>query len=192
MAIAANPKVGMVAGTAIYWNSWSSGQDTAVPSGHLQDLVINPPDASLALYPLGAAETPCPSDFVLHADLVRQIGGFEEQFIGEKLLYEDQAFLAKLFLVAPVYFCSAPSIKYRIHPDSCVSRATTNMEKYHEIRLYFLEWFEEYLKKNGYPDPRLASGLQRVLRYYRRPRIDYLLSLPTKVRNRVRRILSKS
>jgi glycosyltransferase involved in cell wall biosynthesis len=188
----ANPKVGMVAGTAIYWNSWSSGQDTAVPSGHRQDVVINPPDASLALYPLGAAETPCPSDFVLRADLVKQIGGFEEQFIGEKLLYEDQAFLAKLFLVAPVYFCGAPSIKYRIHPKSCVSRAATNMVKYQEIRLYFLEWFEGYLKTTGYHDPRVASGLQRVLRHYRRPRIDYLLSLPRKVRSWVCRILSLS
>jgi hypothetical protein len=63
------------------------------------------------------------------------------------------------------------------------------MVRYHEIRLYFLEWFEEYLKTNGYHDLRVASGLQRVLRYYRRPRIDYLLSLPRKVRNKVRRTL---
>jgi glycosyltransferase involved in cell wall biosynthesis len=43
------PQVGMVCGTVIYWRSWSSGVDRAFPTGHRQDVVIEPPEASLHL-----------------------------------------------------------------------------------------------------------------------------------------------
>ena len=179
----AHPEVGMVSGAVICWESWSGGRDYILPIGHRQDVVIFPPDAALAVYPLGTADAARPSTVVLRADLVRRLGGFEEQFIGDNQLLEDQAFLSKIYLSAPVFFCSAPLLKYRKHAASCVA-TVVKAGKYHEVRLYFLEWFEQYLRLNGSVDPRVASSLRRALRYYRNPRIHYLLSVPAKVRNR--------
>jgi glycosyltransferase involved in cell wall biosynthesis len=185
-----HPEVGLVSGTAIYWNSWRVGSDRHVRSGPRQNTVISPPEAMLASYPLGTAPTPCPSDFVLRADVARRIRGFEEQFVGDKMVFEDQAFLSKLYLASSVYFCSAPLIKYRFHLGSVSSRfhaAGKGLKR--EVELYFLEWFEQYLRENRYPDPRVQSSLRRAFRRYHSPRVHSLLSLPKKMANRVRRAI---
>jgi GT2 family glycosyltransferase len=44
------------------------------------------------------------------------VGGFEERFRG---LYEDQAFLAKMFLRHPMYISSRTTYRYRQHDKSC-------------------------------------------------------------------------
>ena len=183
----AHPELGLVCGAAIYWRSWSNERDDIVQTGHRQDISIYPPDAALALHPLGTATAPCPSDFVLRADLVRRLGGFEELFVGDNQLFEDQAFLSKIYLSAPVYFSSVPLLKYRVHPNSCVSRVM-KAGKYHQVRLYYLEWLEKYLIVSDNVNSRVSASLRRALRYYRKPRIHYLLSLPTKVRNRCLRL----
>ena len=184
----AHPEVGMVCGTTIYWHSWSGGEDQFVPTGHQQDVVVYPPDAALAVFPLGTAPPPSMSDIVLRADLVRRLGGFEEQFTGH---YESRVFLSKLFLSAPVYFCSIASNKYRQHPASCVQTAIRE-GKHLENRLRFLEWLEQYLKAIDNIDPRVKSSLRRELRPYRSPRFHYFISVLTKVRNRVSRLLDRT
>jgi glycosyltransferase involved in cell wall biosynthesis len=176
----AHTEVGMVCGSAIYWHGWSNGQDYIVPTGHRQNVAIHPPDATLAWHPFGGAAAPCPSDIVLRADLVKQVQGFEEQFKTTHQLYEDQAFLSKVYLSAPVWSCGSALLKYRIHPDSCVAMAAC-AGRNDEIRLYFLRWFETYLKTQGNVDPRVARSLRHALSYYRNTRIRYMLSVPTKV-----------
>jgi glycosyltransferase involved in cell wall biosynthesis len=179
----AYPEVGMVCGAVIYWNSWSSGKDIVHPTGHKQNVVVPPPEAALALWPLGGAYAPCPSDIILRTNLVRAIGGFEEDFTAQNQMYEDQAFLIKLYLASPVYFSSSIWLKYREHPDSCV--ATVNKAgKHHEVRKYFLDWLEGYLTAIPQVDPRLTRSLQHALRYYRNPRIHYLLTMPGRLWNR--------
>ena len=74
----ADPRVDLVAGTANYWRSWRGGEDRLVRSGHVQDTLIRPPEASLKIYPLAKASAPCPSDLLVRAKLARDIGGFEE------------------------------------------------------------------------------------------------------------------
>ncbi len=180
----AHPEVGMVCGATVYWRSWSNGQDDVVPTGHQQDVVICPPDAALALFPLGTAPPASMSDIVLRTTVVRRVGGLEDRFTGH---YESRVFLSKVFLSTPVYFCSAVSNKYRQHPASCVQTAIRE-GKHLQNRLNFLEWLEQYLKMRDKVDPRVASSLHRALRPYRSPRIDYLLSVPTKIRNRCRRL----
>ena len=169
----ANPEVGMVCGTTIYWRSWSdNGRDDIVPTGHRQDVVIYPPDAALELFPLGAAPPASMSDIVLRTDLVRRLGGLEDRFTGH---YESRVFLSKIFLSTPVYFCSAVSNKYRQHPASCVQTAIRE-GKHLQNRLAFLEWLEQYLKTIDSVDPRVVSALNRNFRPYRRPRTHYLIS----------------
>jgi glycosyltransferase involved in cell wall biosynthesis len=183
-----HPNLGMVCGAAIYWSSWSGGNDVIHPSGHRQDLIVYPPETSLALYPLGSATPPCPSDIMLPTDYARALGGFEEQFTGQNAqnqLYEDQAFLAKVYLAAPVYFSSKIWLKYRQHADSCVGRVNA-AAKYHDIRLYFLNWFEAYLNNRPNSDRLVLAALARALRPYRKPRVHYLLTLPSKLRRKLR------
>jgi glycosyltransferase involved in cell wall biosynthesis len=174
--------VAMVCGTVIYWSSWSMGKDVVIPTGHRQDVVICPPEASLALYPLGNADAPCPSDMMVRTSLVRALGGFEEQFT---TMYEDQAFLAKLYLAAPVYFSSKIWLKYRQHAESSVTMAHET-GKYHDFRLLFLNWFEAYIGNTKDPDRLVLAALRRAFRPYRKPRMHYLLSLSSKLKKRYR------
>ena len=55
------PHLGMVCGAARKLrSSWNGGNDEIVPTGHLSNAVVLPPEAALALYPLGKACAPCP------------------------------------------------------------------------------------------------------------------------------------
>jgi glycosyltransferase involved in cell wall biosynthesis len=177
----AHPEVGMVCGTVRYWASWDGGEDVLVPTGHAQNRVIRSPETSLAVYPLGSAAAPCPSDMLVRRAAVEQVGGFDEQFVGDWQLYEDQTFLSKLYLTQPVFFSDAVWLDYRQHADSCV--ASANREGlYHLARYYFLDWFEDYL--DGLPDgppPRVRAAVSRALRPYRRPVVHALLSSPGRV-----------
>jgi glycosyltransferase involved in cell wall biosynthesis/peptidoglycan/xylan/chitin deacetylase (PgdA/CDA1 family) len=173
----AHQAVGMVCGTTVEWNSWSKGPDCILPTGHRQDVVVYPPDATIELYPLGNARAPSFSDVVFRAELVRRLGGFEEQFTE---LYDDQVLLSKVYLSTPVYFSSTTSNKYRQHPASICATATK--EEGLQSKLDFLEWLEQYLRTIDTVDPRVASSLHRRLRPYRSPRIHYLLSVISKSR----------
>jgi glycosyltransferase involved in cell wall biosynthesis len=161
-----HPELGMVCGAARYWGSWSGGEDRIVQSGPRQDVPIRPPEASVLTYPLGIADAPCPSDFLLRRTLVLELGGFEEHF---RNLYEDQAFLAKLYLVAPVYFSSRVWLDYRLHPSSIMATVGTG-PTYHKVRRYFLEWFEGYIGDRPNVDARVKAATQRALFQYRAPR----------------------
>jgi glycosyltransferase involved in cell wall biosynthesis len=183
-----HPEIGLVCGATIYWRSWSNGRDDLIPTGHRQDAVIYPPDAALALFPLGDAPPVSMSDIVLHRDLIEKVGGFEEQFTGH---YESRAFLSKVFLTAPVYFDSKASNKYRQHPSSCVATALRDGSHIRN-RLLFLEWLERHLKTRDKSHQLVVRSLRRALRPYRRPRIDYFLSVPAKIRNRIRRLTNQA
>jgi glycosyltransferase involved in cell wall biosynthesis len=183
----AHSEVGMVCGATIYWHSWSGGEDRIEQTGRLQDIVIHPPDAALNQFPLGPASPASMSDIVLRADLVRQVGGPEDEFAGQ---YESRVFLSKIFLSAPVYFCSKPSNKYRQHPNSCVSRASRD-GSWSRNRLRFLEWLERYVTTIDNIEPRVISSVRRALRPYRHPRIDFVLSLKSKIYRRCRRLAAR-
>jgi glycosyltransferase involved in cell wall biosynthesis len=187
----AHPEVGMVCGTTRYWASWSGGEDVLLPSGHVQNRVVHPPETSLALYPLGRAAAPCPSDLLLRRKAVLEIGGFEEDFVGARQFYEDQAFLSKLYLAWPVYFSDSVWLDYRQHADSCVAWVTRD-GLYHDVRHYFLNWFEDYLEHlPGGPPPTIRRAVSRALRPYRRPVIHAMLSSPASIRAKVRGALRR-
>jgi len=165
------PELGMVCGATRYWSSWSGGDDTIVPTGHRYNTVVPPPEAALALYPLGKASAPCPSDLLIRRELLVSLGGFEEQFTGPRQMYEDQAFLAKLYLTSPVYFSDRVWLDYRRHPDSCIEEVA-RQGLYHEVRLYFLNWLGAYLSAMPQPDQRVLAALRRALWPYRHPKLQ--------------------
>jgi glycosyltransferase involved in cell wall biosynthesis len=168
----ARPELGMVCGAVRYWRSWAwaGGNDIILQTGHVANVVVPPPEAALALYPLGSAASPCPSDLLLRRELVNTLGGFEEHFTGARQLYEDQGFLAKLYLAAPVYFSDRIWIRYREHADSCTAR-TTRAGCYDEVRLYFLTWLARYLAERPNADRRVRRALRRSFRKFRHRRV---------------------
>jgi glycosyltransferase involved in cell wall biosynthesis len=183
----AHPELGMVCGAVRYWSSWAGQEDQILLTGAQQDKIVPPPFASITTYPLGSAFAPCPSDLLLRRDLFKIIGGFEEHFTGPRQMYEDQAFLAKLYLEAPVYFSSKIWLNYRQHPDSCVATVKRDGQ-YDEVRRYFLRWFEEYLKtrltRSSAP---VRRRLRRALWQYRFPRINRLIMINLTLATRLHR-----
>lgn len=169
------PELGMVCGAARYWSSWNGGNDEIVPTGHLCNKVVSPPEAALALYPLGNTSAPCPSDLLLRRDMLVSIGGFEEHFTGPLQMYEDQVFLIKIYLKLPVYFSNRVWLNYRLHEDSCMA-VFTRQGRYHEVRLYFLKWLEAYLSAMAQPDRRVLAALRSALWPYRHPRMHAVTS----------------
>jgi glycosyltransferase involved in cell wall biosynthesis/SAM-dependent methyltransferase len=168
--LASQPRAAMVYGATQYWYSWTGHpedrQHDYVPDlGVEADRLFEPPALLTLLYPLGKAPAPCPCGLLVRRETVESVGGFEEDFRG---MYDDQAFLVKVYLKHAVFVSSACCDKYRIHPNSCVSVAKQTGQ-YHEIRLFFLNWLETYLAAQGFQDTPAWLALQEALCPYRHP-----------------------
>lgn len=181
-------RLGAVCGTVNYWRSWSGGEDVLVPTGHCQDVLVAPPEAALALYPLGEAAAPCPSDLMLSKTFVEQVGGFEESFTGDLQMYEDQAFLAKLYLVAPLYFASNCWLDYRQHENSIVAKVTQSGE-YDRVRRHFLDWLGGYLRHQNLADLRIHAAHRRAQRPYEQPWLHAMHTFGEKLVRRAEALL---
>jgi glycosyltransferase involved in cell wall biosynthesis len=182
---ARHPEVGMVCGAAKYWRSWDNGEDEIVRCGHIQDTPINPPEACLEVYPLGNSAAAFNS-LLVRREIVAKVGGFEDAFTG---LYDDQAFICKVYLEAVVYFSSLVWLNYRQHAESSVSVAH-GRRFYHAKRRFFLEWFKRYVSTLPMPpDPGLQAAIDRALARYQRPTAYFIGRLPRRILNRLKRIM---
>jgi glycosyltransferase involved in cell wall biosynthesis len=187
----AHPELGMVCGVVNYWSSWAgeTKADVLIPTGHVQNTVVHPPGASLALYPLGKAAAPCPSDMLLRHTAVDAVGRFEAHFTGPRQMYEDQGFLAKLYLESPVYFSDKIWLDYRRHAASYMAEVK-RAGRYDEVRSYFLTWFDGYLRTH----PALESdtvrlALNRALWPYRYPLLHRIIRKLRKLRSSAAKFL---
>ena len=179
----AHPEVALVCGTVRYWSSWAGGVDQVIPTGHVLDRVVPPPDAVVHLYPLGPAGG-AGMDLLVRRETVDAVGGFEASFTG---MYEDQAFLLKVFLDHPVWFSSAVWLDYRQHTRSEVATVTA-AGGYHRSRRVFLEWFEAHLAARAAPPPpAVRRALTRALRPYRQPALHAAMTLPRRAAGRALR-----
>jgi hypothetical protein len=148
----ANLEVGLICGQVNYWRSWEGGGDVLTPTGHIRDGISFPPETSLALYPLGRADAPCPSDVLVRKSVALAAGGFDERFTG---LYEDQIFFGRIYLIASTYFSTRIWIDYRIHDASCVSRGHRE-GIYADVRREFLRTFRPYVEASEVPGKHLV------------------------------------
>jgi glycosyltransferase involved in cell wall biosynthesis len=163
----AHPEAGMVYGQSQYWHSWTTKPEDAhrdhVPKlGVPTDNLFEPGTLSKIVHPLGPATAPCPSDLLLRRSAVERVGGFEEAFRGMYQLYDDQTFLAKIYLHEPVYVADKCWDRYRQHPDQLVS-VVRDAGQQHTVRLAFLRWLAEYFYTQGVDDPELWKLLQEKL-----------------------------
>jgi glycosyltransferase involved in cell wall biosynthesis len=163
------PEAAMVYGVSEYWYSWLGGthdrqSDYKTELGVKPNSMVNPP-MLLTLALKSEAPTPCPSDILVRRNILEDVGGFEEKFSGIYQLYEDQAFLSKIYVSSPVFVSDRCWDRYRQHPDSLVSEITKSGKKY-RAGLFFLEWLEQYLLMRGIDDDGLRQALRnKKLRY---------------------------
>jgi glycosyltransferase involved in cell wall biosynthesis len=147
----AHPQAAMVIGASNYWRSWSGqagSADEITPIGAEPDTLIAPPQLMTTLYPLGTGAAPPPSDLLLRRDVVQAVGGFEASFRGPLMLYEDQAFLSKIYRSHPVYVASACWDRYRQRDDSIVAMSHAD-GRYWRVRSHFLRWLRQDLARTG-------------------------------------------
>jgi glycosyltransferase involved in cell wall biosynthesis len=153
------PDVALVCGALLYWHSWdtaSTKADHNVLTGGVANRRLDPPDAALTMYPLARAAGAGPDLFVRRS-VFDAVGGFEERFPG---MYDDQAFLIKVFLRYPVYISSRTWLRYRQHDASCCAQTTRT--DYWRLRRLFLDWLAE--DAGRLEDPRVNIALRRARR----------------------------
>ncbi|HEY9633628.1 MAG TPA: glycosyltransferase family A protein [Coleofasciculaceae cyanobacterium] len=176
----AHSQAGMVYGPTQYWYSWTGNpqdieRDYMARLGVQPNTLFNPPTL-LTLYLTDPGSVPCTCGLLVRRQLLKDIGGFDERFRG---MYEDQVFLAKICLKAPVFVDGGCWDKYRQHPDSSSQLAFRSGEdhpsKPNPARQTFLTWLAEYVGEQGIKDNELCQAVQKALWPYRYP-IVYRLS----------------
>jgi glycosyltransferase involved in cell wall biosynthesis len=165
-----HPGSAMICEASCYWSSWfdNDAPDIITLVGYEQDKLFEPPSLLKYLYPLSGGAAPCPSGLIIRTAAFRKHGGFEEHFKGIYQLYEDQAFLHKIYLNEPVYISSQCNNKYRQREGSLVQKITQD-GNYDKVRKYFLEWLEAYLIKNQLMQKGIHKLVDRALLPYRHP-----------------------
>jgi glycosyltransferase involved in cell wall biosynthesis len=165
------PQAGLLFGNSRYWRSWQAGStddnDDYVPPLAPGDRLYEPGELIRLNYPLGPHGAPCPSDLLIKNEVCRAFGGFEESF-DRYQVFEDQAFLSKLYLSTHVYISSQTWDCYRLHEDSCCSLAERNGQV-EQARKVYLEWLCDYLTNRDVSDKAIWNAWRRATLPYRHP-----------------------
>jgi glycosyltransferase involved in cell wall biosynthesis len=172
-----HPEVGLLYGHSECWYDWAGdgrhAEKNYVPRLAPPGRVYQPPELLKLCNPLGWIGQPCPSDFLLRRQVLDQICGFEEAFDPEHQMYEDQAFLTKIYLRVPVYVAAECWDRYRIHDDSW-GAVSDRLGRSEATRQFFFRWLERYLRDNQVQDKEIWRAFWRCTRAYRHPRLAAL------------------
>lgn len=170
-----HPEAGMVYGPTLYWYSWTGHlkdqqRDRIAQLGIKANTLVYPPHL-LTLFLRNGGVVPCTCGLMVRRDVVMSIGGFDEAI---QHMYEDQVFIAKACLMAPVFVEEGCWDKYRQHEASSSAIAIRNGEyhpyKLNPVRLVFLKWLGDYVGKQGCKDARLWRAYHDAMWYYEHPR----------------------
>jgi glycosyltransferase involved in cell wall biosynthesis len=190
--LASHPDAGLLYGSPLYWFSWSKElsrfKDCYPGVSVPPESLVYPPGLMLRNYPLGKGPAPCPSDIIVRRSLLDQVAGFEESFGGAYQMYEDQAFLAKVYLSTAVYVSGRCWTYYRQHSSAC-STVVRDSGQYPHVRQFFLEYLERYLRAQAIIDPKIWTVLERAWWPYHHPRLAAARDLFNRAMRRLRRYL---
>ena len=170
--LGANAHADMVYGLAEHWYSWSgvpgsAGADYTPPAGLASNTLLAPRELLTRLL-RREIRAPHTCSAAMRTEAVRLAGGFVEEF---RQVYTDQAFFAKLSIVAPVLFVERCWARYRIHPASSYATAKRT-GKGLEARARFLDWLDGYLREDPTRSDRaLRVALAAARRRVRHPRL---------------------
>ncbi len=158
-----------------YWYSWhnENRQDVVIQVGKIQDQLFYPPQLVEILYPLSDGAAPCPSGLMIRKSILDKHNGFESQFTGKYQLYEDQAFLHKIYLNEPVYISSQCHNRYRQREGSLVHKVVKE-GNYHTVRWYFLTWLQQYMQQQNISDKTVHRLVKKALLPYTNPLAHFL------------------
>lgn len=147
------PAAQMICEASKFWYSWNNAaeDDTIIPIGVSPDTLYPPRSLTKLLYPLGDGAPPCPSGIIIRKPAFERIGGFEPAFSGVFTLYEDQGFLAKVYLKETVFVSGTANNLYRKRADS-MSSAVNDITIYETVRKFFLNWLKKYLSVQNIRD----------------------------------------
>jgi glycosyltransferase involved in cell wall biosynthesis len=170
-----HPDVAMAYGPAEYWYGWTGNADDARRDhygelGVAPDTIVEPPHLLTLALEQDGGTMPGICSILVRREAFAQIGAFEKEFRGP---YEDQVFLAKMFLQARIFVTGTCSDRYRQHEDSCCARALRDGRYHpalpHPARRVFLQWLRSYLGHEGTGDDALLAALRKNLLPYDHP-----------------------
>ncbi|WP_224996722.1 glycosyltransferase family 2 protein [Cesiribacter sp. SM1] len=189
LALLQEHRVAMVCEATLYWYSWNQDKkDWLVQIGTSQDQTFLPPRLMTELYPLRNRHAPCICGILIKKDILQKWGSWDESFTG---MYDDQAFLTKIYLHEKVYISSSCNNLYRQHPDSMVK--TSWRTNFKDVRLQYLEWLEQYLQQENINHPEINRLLADALMPYRRPMLYFFKQrLPQEGKNILSKIKRKA
>jgi glycosyltransferase involved in cell wall biosynthesis/SAM-dependent methyltransferase len=171
----AHPDVAMVYGPSEYWYGWSGRPEDARRDhygevGLAPDTIVEPPGLLTMALENEGGTMPGICSLLVRREAFAQIGAFEKEFRGA---YEDQVFLAKMFLQTRIFVTGTCSDRYRQHDGSCCATALRtglyHPELPHPARETYLAWLRGYLAHEGVIDPSLLAALGRNLLPYDHP-----------------------
>jgi glycosyltransferase involved in cell wall biosynthesis len=154
------PEISMICEASCFWYDWQDAQakNELIEIGVRQG-VYRPPELMKQLYPLGAGQPPCPSGIIIKCEALERSGGFEETFSGIYQLYEDQAFLSKVYSKEIIYISAIANNLYRKRPDSLTS-AADNAALYKDVRFFYLDFLEQYFLRSTNENPEIKKLLK--------------------------------
>jgi glycosyltransferase involved in cell wall biosynthesis len=183
-----HPTAGCVYGPSEYWYDWDPEaapvQQNAIEPLAPGELLYSPPALLSMTHPFGRRGAPCPSSLLLRHGVFERVGGFVEAFNPHTYqLYEDTAFLTKLYLQAPVYVTTLCSDRYRCHAQSIWYATNGYLREEAERRFYF-QWLREYLTEHPIAE-------REILKTIRRRAWPYWMPLPNTVTRLLRHAASR-
>jgi glycosyltransferase involved in cell wall biosynthesis len=177
------PEAGLVYGRSIYFEDGAEQSTQHVPALAPGGKLYRPPELLKLSYPLGKAGAPCPSSFLARPEALQKVGGFEESF-NRMQVFEDQAFLAKVYLNVAVFVADATWDKYRCHAMSCWNRARRDGSE-ESMRQRYLSWLHEYLRRMQVADPEIWQSVRKLNWPYQHPWMARAKRLASRAAKRV-------
>lgn len=161
------PEAGMLYGDTLYWYGWTGNhEDIAkdfIPSLGVKTGIPIPPPTLLPLYLRGKAAVPCTCSVLVRRKVAELVGGFDESCTAISNFYEDQAFYAKICLVAPVIAANRCWDKYRQRSSAQKEEITKINKEEYIARKDFLNWLDEYVTRSGVQDDEIRRVIRREL-----------------------------
>lgn len=159
-----HPDAAMICEASCFWYSWNdpAREDVVVYVGMGPDRLYDPPEVMYNLYPLGKGAPPCPTGIIIKKKAFDRSGGFEESFTGVNQLYEDQAFLAKIYLREKVFISGTANNLYRKRPGS-LTESAGDEQHYYRVRRFFLNWLQNYLHQHDIANTELHNLIHKAI-----------------------------
>jgi len=183
------PAANVICEASKYWFTWEkpNSQDMMIKVGVEENKLYEPPVLIYKLYPLGKGAAPCPSGMIMKKTVLDKIGGFEESFTGANQVYEDQAFLCKIYLTEKVFVSGEANNLYRQRSGSLM-QSINQRKQYLKVRAFFLKWMENYLEQHNIDDARINKLISQAKFEIKNPNLHLFFA---KFRSRIQRLMNQ-